>query len=103
MKSRNILLFILLLTGCERITEGIITDKQYTPGRTALVLTTVYINKSVRIVPRAVRYNESWTITIRSMTGEKERRQNIAVTQEVFESLKTGDYFSTKRGDGGGL
>jgi hypothetical protein len=108
MKSGNIVFLIwliLLLAGCERITEGVVTDKQHTPEYDAVVLIPVYVNKSFVMIPRPVHYNESWRITISSMAGEKERRHNIAVSKEVFAIIRIGDYFSIKSmkgNDGGG-
>jgi hypothetical protein len=113
MKSRSIVFFtwlVLLLAGCERITEGIVVDKRYMPAHTSIQLTPVYINRTIRTIPRPVYHAESWTITIQATAKEKEHRRNFKVTQEIFERIKIGDFFSatdnepldTSQGEDGG-
>jgi hypothetical protein len=88
------LAIIVLFIGCTGIPGGVVIDKRYTPAHTSIRLTPVYIDGTLRTIMMPVYQAESWTITVQVTVKEKEHHRNFEVTQEVFERIKIGDFFS---------
>ena len=91
---------IAIFFSCTKITGGIVIAKRYVPEQTSIQMTPIYTGKSFMTIPRPVHFDEIWTITIRSITGGKEHRRNLKVTQAVFRQIKIGDFFDVR--DAGG-
>jgi hypothetical protein len=99
MKAKKIIFYfavIALCAGCSEITEGVVTDKRYTPEETAVQMSPVHTGKNFSMQPRIVHHAERWTITIGSTAEGEERLRDISVTRDVFEKIKIGDFLRLK-------
>ena len=104
MKANFLLLYFVVIAifpSCTKVTGGIVTAKHYEPEHTSIQVAFIYTGKSFVPVPRPVHYDESWTITIRSMAEGKERRRDLRVTQALFERIRIGDFFDASDAGGG--
>lgn len=102
MKKIVVLLVLLLfiLTGCgQKITEGEVVAKKYSPAHSSVVLIPIVHTNGktsyATIVPFIYHYSDKWEITIEAYDAEKEETVSATyrVTESVYDAVEIGAEF----------
>lgn len=73
-----------LLTGCgERLTSGIVLEKEYTPRKTCLQMTPILVGKYVTMVPRIRTVPQKFRLLVQ---GETENGETVTEWWNVSEA-----------------
>lgn len=90
---------VIILTACNRITQGEVYDKQFTPAHTETYTTTrnVYIDEKWIAIPyvETKYYPDEYRVFIRKETEKgKFDKESYTVGKERYDSIKIGDEIS---------
>lgn len=91
LKFLCILVFVVLLTSCHKLSSGIITDKHIEEPTTILV--PISTGKTTILVP--TKTNREYVITVKGKSGNKNIEEDFKVSKKDYEHLKIGDNFNT--------
>lgn len=85
-------LMVLLLTGCSAISQGYITEKNYTPGYTSYQSQCVMYRKDMSCqMYQQVPYHvpDSWSFSIK----KGKDKGWVEVNKGIYDNYKIGDYY----------
>lgn len=87
----------LLLTACSnKLEEGQVSKKRFTPAHTATTvqLVPIYSGQSTSFIsiPRTTYYPEQWRITIQGEAEGKEKTATYSVSEEIYDAFEVGDF-----------
>lgn len=91
LKFLCILIFVVLLTSCHKLSSGIITDKHIEEPTT--ILMPISSGKTTILVP--MKTDREYVITVKGKSGNKNIEEDFKVSKKDFEHLKIGDNFNT--------
>lgn len=91
LKFLCILIFMVLLTSCRKLSSGIITDKHIEEPTT--ILMPISSGKATILVP--METDRKYVITVKGKSGNKNIEEDFKVSKKDFEHLKIGDNFNT--------
>ena len=91
LKFLCILIFMVLLTSCHKLSSGIITDKHIEEPTT--ILMPISSGKTTILVP--METDRKYVITVKRKSGNKNIEEDFKVSKKDFEHLKIGDNFNT--------
>ena len=91
LKFLCILVFVVLLTSCHKLSSGIITDKHIEEPKT--ILMPISSGKTTILVP--MKTDRNYVITVKGKSGNKNIEEDFKVSKKDFEHLKIGDNFNT--------
>ena len=91
LKFLCILIFMVLLTSCHKLSSGIITDKHIEEPIT--ILMPISSGKTTVLVP--MKTDRKYFITVKGKSGNKNIEEDFKVSKKDFEHLKIGDNFNT--------
>jgi len=84
--KKLLVLILLVLTACSPpVRQGTVIDKLYEPRRFWFM--TIMVNNQPHLIPQ--QDDEDWLLVL----TDGEKRWDIEVTQETFNSVSIGDYF----------
>lgn len=73
-----------LLTGCgERLTSGIVLEKEYTPRKTYLRMAPIVVGKTVTMVPQTMIVSQKFRLLVQ---GETENGETVTEWWNVSEA-----------------
>lgn len=93
-----LVLFVIVLSGCERITEGYIIQKWYEPAETNLVLIPILISNgkttSTVLMPYTIYDGEDYCIKVIGVTSEgKEKTKKLYLTPDEYDLVSIDDFY----------
>ena len=83
-----LVLAVLLIAGCTSIGSGTVVDKRHIPAHSTVE--TRMIGKLM--LPTTVRHPDKWAIQV----SDGKNRQWVTVTENEYNGLVVGDYWSGK-------
>lgn len=93
-------LCLLLLTSCgQKLTEGEVTAKEYTPAHTTFMMVPIVHSDGktsyTTLVPFVYYYADKWEITIQAYDSERGETETATyrVTQAVYDAVEIGAEF----------
>lgn len=91
LKFLCILIFMVLLTSCHKLSSGIITDKHIEEPTT--ILMPISSGETTILVP--MKTDRKYVITVKGKSGNKNIEEDFEVSKKDFEHSKIGDNFNT--------
>lgn len=93
-------LLVGVFTSCaNRITEGEVTEKEFLPAETTVMVLPVVTSNgktaSTSYIPYTVCYPDRWYITIQKYSEKEEKMLTATyrVTEDVYDAVEVGDEF----------
>ena len=98
-KLLTLLICLLFLCGCERITEGEIYDKEFESAHSETVIINQVrrIGKSTTVIPTPHfrSYPDQWFVSIKQTQEDGSvKTATYEVSKEIYDSVQVGDYFT---------
>lgn len=97
----SMLAVILLLTGCKaEITSGEVTEKNFSPAHTQVMLMPLCISNgssiTTTLMPFIYHYADQWTVTITTWDEKSGEMQSATyrVTETVYDEVEIGAEFT---------
>lgn len=78
------LMILLVLSGCHRLEEGLVIEKEYQPTRTYTIMQPMRIGKVTMLVPHRVTDYEDWVLTVEGAYGAEIIHEHIYVSNACF-------------------
>ncbi|MDB5161805.1 MAG: hypothetical protein JWM52_313 [Candidatus Saccharibacteria bacterium] len=82
----------VFLTGCSSISEGYITQKQYTPAHEGTWIWCHAVGKVTICQPMPIYYDDEWTFDIK----KGKDKGYVDITEKEYDSYSVGDYYPSK-------
>lgn len=88
-----LLLCTVLLTGCgQRLTSGIVLQKEYRPRKTTTMMYPVVSGKATRLIPRVVTRTEKFMLLVQGVDKNGETvTEWWDVTKALYDAAKIGE------------
>lgn len=92
------IMFTMMCSCSEKITQGEVINKKYTPAHTDIVMIPMVRSNgkttTTQIIPFVYSYSDKYEITILGYDSEKNKSTaTYRVNKEVFDSVNLGDEF----------
>lgn len=84
---------VIWWTSYNRLDEGYITAKSYSPAHTVRYISYIRVNKNNIPVWRRIHHRDRWTLKIEN-DGKVDHWE---VSQEIYSQYKVGDWISRKQ------
>lgn len=89
------IIILFLLSGCGYGSkQGTVVDKKFTPEHTRTIYVPQRVGKVTMSRPVRHHYKDTWSIKIQKEEDDKIKECWINVTEEAYNQLQIGDYYS---------
>jgi hypothetical protein len=93
--KKLLLLVLIFLTGCHKISHGTVVHKEIHPAYQTFIFVPMSCGKNcTSIMPIPVYYPESYSVEVMGKYEGNDKQETFYLDRAQFDGMKTGDIFS---------
>lgn len=93
--TAHALLICVILTGCNRLEEGVVVDKHYEPTEQIVTILPLVMSTGTSVTTIMMPYtmidNEDYVLHIKGVYKGKEVVEQVYTSKECYEQMRVGD------------